>query len=62
MSTFLTALGLAAAIEGMVYAIAPGAVARALARLAALPADRLRLVGLAVAAAGVMTIWLARHA
>ena len=46
------------AVEGLLYAIAPDAVRRALGRLAALPPEQLRLGGLVAAALGIGTAWL----
>jgi hypothetical protein len=46
------------AIEGLLYAVAPGAMRRAIAVLAGLPEDQLRLGGLVAAAIGVGAAWL----
>jgi uncharacterized protein YjeT (DUF2065 family) len=46
------------ATEGLLYALAPGTMRRALAALAAAPDDRLRLGGLAAAAIGIALAWV----
>ncbi|HEV7265338.1 MAG TPA: DUF2065 domain-containing protein [Falsiroseomonas sp.] len=46
------------AVEGLLYAVAPGAMRRAVAALANLPDARLRSGGLAAAAIGTATAWL----
>lgn len=59
-SDLLVGLGLALVIEGLAYA----AFARPLKRMAmevlALPEFTVRLVGLTIAAAGVVVVWLVR--
>lgn len=46
------------ALEGMLYAVAPAAMRRALRRLAEAPEARLRAGGLAAAVIGVGVAWL----
>jgi hypothetical protein len=58
---FVTALALAATIEGMLYSLAPAAMQRVNAQVALLPARALRLAGLAAAVIGVGAVWLIRH-
>ncbi|HLO78842.1 MAG TPA: DUF2065 domain-containing protein [Magnetospirillum sp.] len=58
MKDFLTACALALVIEGVVYALFPGAARR----LLAMPPNALRLTGIAIAAAGVAGVWLVRSA
>ena len=60
MSDFLTALGLAFVIEGVLYALFPGPMRRIVERLTAEPERTLRLAGLGAAAAGVGLVWLVR--
>ena len=55
-SALLGALGLLIAAEGLVYAAFPGHVKRAVAALLALPEDRLRQLGFAAAAFGVLLV------
>lgn len=50
------------ALEGIAYAVAPGAMRRALARLAEAPEQRLRQGGLVAAALGVALAWLLKGA
>ncbi len=45
------------ALEGIAYALAPGAMRRALATLAAAPDQRLRIGGLVAAVLGVGIAW-----
>lgn len=59
LPAFLGALGLLIAAEGLVYAVFPGAVRRAMAALLALPDERLRQIGLATLAAGAALVAVA---
>lgn len=61
-ATLLMGLAVAMAIEGLVYAVAPGAMKRALASLAAAPPERLRLGGLTAAALGIALAWALKAA
>jgi uncharacterized protein YjeT (DUF2065 family) len=56
LSALLGALGLLVAAEGLVYAAFPAQVKRAVAALLALPDERLRQLGLAAAAFGVLLV------
>ena len=56
----MTALALAAAIEGMLYSVLPGAMQRVNAQVALLPASALRVAGLAAAVIGVGAVWAIR--
>jgi hypothetical protein len=60
MADLLAALGLVLAVEGLLFAAFPEAVRRAMIDAAQSPADRMRLVGIASAAAGVVLLWAAR--
>jgi len=60
MTDLLTALSLAIAIEGILYALFPEAMKRMMAEAQKQPAGVLRAVGLAAAAAGVFVLWLVR--
>lgn len=60
MTDFLTALALALVIEGVLYALFPAAMRRAVARVLTLPETQVRLTGLAAAALGVGAVWLLR--
>jgi uncharacterized protein YjeT (DUF2065 family) len=54
----LAGVAVVLAVEGLLYAVAPGVMRRAIASLAALPEDRLRLGGLVAAGIGIGTAWL----
>lgn len=60
MKDFTTALALAAAIEGMLYSVVPGAMQRMNAQVALLPQAALRLGGLVAAILGVGAVWAIR--
>ena len=62
MKDFLTACGVALVIEGVAYALFPGAMQRMIATLLAMPTETLRRFGLLAAALGVAGVWLARSA
>ncbi|UFN50567.1 DUF2065 domain-containing protein [Roseomonas sp. OT10] len=58
----LAGLGVALALEGLAYAVAPGLMRRAVATLAATPEERLRLGGLVAAVLGIGAAFLLTHA
>jgi uncharacterized protein YjeT (DUF2065 family) len=60
VADFLTAIGLVLVIEGVLYALFPGAVRRMLALLITQPPVAVRAAGLAGAALGVVIVWLVR--
>jgi uncharacterized protein YjeT (DUF2065 family) len=60
MSDLLTALALAIAIEGTLYALFPDGMKRMMAVLQTQPPSRLRNAGLVMAATGVGIVWLVR--
>jgi len=60
LKDFTTALALAAAIEGMLYSILPGAMQRMNAQVALLPVSALRIAGLTLAILGVGAVWAIR--
>ena len=60
MTDFLAALGLLLAIEGIVFAAFPGATRKALAEAAEAPIERMRVVGVISAVAGVFIVWVVR--
>ena len=53
----LAGIAVVLAVEGLLYAVAPAAMRRALASLAAQPEARLRAGGLAAAVIGVAVAW-----
>ncbi len=60
MMDFLTALALLLVIEGAIIALFPGAPLVVYRELSKLPAERLRVMGLIAAAAGLGVVWLIR--
>ncbi len=60
MTDFLAALGLAFALEGVIYALAPAAMKNFMQRAQEAPEFVLRMGGLGAAALGVAIVWLAR--
>lgn len=61
MSDLVAALGLAIAIEGILYALFPDGMRRMMERTLALPPQVIRVTGLVAALAGVGLVWLARR-
>jgi uncharacterized protein len=57
---FMTALGIAFVMEGMLYALFPGRARAVWQAIAGMPEGTLRMIGLAGAALGVLTVWLVR--
>ncbi|KJS37672.1 MAG: hypothetical protein VR70_11915 [Rhodospirillaceae bacterium BRH_c57] len=60
MTEFLTALALALAIEGAVYALFPGPMRRMIARVQEMPDSALRIGGVIACGLGVVAVWLIR--
>jgi uncharacterized protein YjeT (DUF2065 family) len=58
LTQLLAGVAVVLAIEGLLYAIAPEAMRRAITMMASQPADRLRLGGLVAAALGIGAAWL----
>ena len=56
---FLRALGLAIVLEGLCWTLFPGGMRRALLQLLPLPESRLRVIGLAALALGLLLVRLA---
>ncbi len=61
MELFLSALGLAMILEGLPYFIAPRQVQEFAKRLPELSGNTIRSLGMAIVAAGLLVIYLARH-
>jgi len=61
MIDLVAALGLAIAIEGILYAHFPDGMRRMMARALELPPSAIRATGLAAAVLGVGLVWLARR-
>ena len=57
----VAALGLALALEGLVFAAFPEAVRRAMLDAAETPRERMRLVGIVSAVIGVVIVWAVRR-
>ena len=62
MSDLVAALGLALAVEGILFAAFPEGVRRAMYEAAHTPSERMRVVGIASAVVGVAIIWAVRQA
>lgn len=60
MQDLLVALALALAIEGALYALFPDQMRRTVAAILAQPTERIRIMGLVAAVAGVLLVWLIR--
>ncbi|MCL6608099.1 MAG: DUF2065 domain-containing protein [Geminicoccaceae bacterium] len=60
MRDLATGLALALVIEGLSWAVAPGAMKRLARRVQELADGPLRVTGLVVAATGVFAVWLIR--
>jgi uncharacterized protein YjeT (DUF2065 family) len=61
MLDLIAALGLALAVEGILFAAFPDGMRRAMFEAAHSPSDRMRLVGILSALAGLGIIWLVRQ-
>ncbi len=60
MTDLLTALALAVALEGAVYALFPGRMKAMLTQVLALPDSALRTAGVVGCGLGVLVVWLLR--
>lgn len=60
MSDLLVGLGIALVIEGLLWALAPGAAIRALQEVSAFPPGVLRTLAWAVVAVGLLIVWSIR--
>jgi Uncharacterized protein conserved in bacteria len=61
MQDLVAALGLALVVEGILFAAFPDGMRRAMYEAAHSPSDRMRLVGILSAIAGLGIIWLIRQ-
>jgi uncharacterized protein YjeT (DUF2065 family) len=61
MLDLLAALGLALAVEGLLFAAFPEGVRRAMYEAAHTPSEHMRLVGIASAVTGILIVWGARQ-
>lgn len=62
MTDLIAALGVALVLEGAAYALFPERMRALMLQVLATPAPSLRTIGLAVAAIGLIIVWLARRA
>ena len=62
MLDLIAALGLALAVEGILFAAFPDGMRRAMYEAAHSPSDRMRIVGLISALVGIGIIWFVRWA
>ncbi len=60
MADLITALGLAIAIEGIAYALFPGAMKKMMVHVLAQPLNNVRWAGLLAVLIGVGLVWLIR--
>ncbi len=60
MTDLFVAIGLVFALEGLLYALAPGLMLRMLRRMQDMPEQSLRTGGIVALALGVLIVWLAR--
>ncbi len=60
MTDLAVALAIAMFLEGVAWALFPGAMKRAMVHVLAQPLSTVRTVGLMVALAGVTAVWLLR--
>ncbi len=60
MLDLIAALGLALAVEGILFAAFPDAVKRAMQDAAQTPTERMRIVGIGSAVIGVVIVWVVR--
>ncbi|HLT03206.1 MAG TPA: DUF2065 domain-containing protein [Geminicoccaceae bacterium] len=60
MVELATAVGLVLVLEGLLWAVSPGAMKRAAALALGMADEQLRLAGLAAVAVGVLLVWLVR--
>jgi uncharacterized protein len=61
MLDLVAALGLALAVEGLLFAAFPDGVRRAMYEAAHTPSDRMRLVGIVSAVVGIAIVWAVRQ-
>ncbi len=61
MIDLIAALGLALAVEGILFAAFPDGMRRAMYEAAHSPSDRMRIVGIISALVGVAIVWLVRQ-
>jgi uncharacterized protein YjeT (DUF2065 family) len=60
MTDFFVAIGLAIAIEGILYALFPNGMKRMMMQVLSMPATSVRTAGITAAMIGVALVWLIR--
>ena len=60
LHAIVQSLGLVFVIEGLIYAVAPGAMRRMMAELPKLSDEQIRIAGVAALALGVLVAWIAK--
>jgi uncharacterized protein len=60
MADFIVALGLVFVIEGLIFAVSPGAAKNAMAHVLDTADGPLRIVGIVAAVLGVLLVWFVR--
>jgi uncharacterized protein YjeT (DUF2065 family) len=60
MSDLAVGLGLVLVLEGLLWALAPGAARKFLEAASSVPEQTLRLAGVSAVALGVVVVWLVR--
>jgi uncharacterized protein YjeT (DUF2065 family) len=60
VADFLTGLGLALVLEGLVYALFPDGMRRAMMQILSLPGSTIRVFGALAIALGVAVVWAVR--
>lgn len=60
MSDFFVAIGLAIALEGILYALFPDAMKKIIMQVLTMPTSAVRTTGVTLAMIGVVIIWLIR--
>lgn len=61
MMDLISALGLALAIEGILFAAFPQGMRKAMFEAAHSPIERMRIIGIACAVLGLLVVWFARQ-
>ena len=61
MVDLVAAFGLVLMLEGLIFAAAPGHAREAMRQVAETSPERLRLIGLVCAVAGIALVWLGRR-
>lgn len=60
MNELITAFGLMLVIEGILYAVCPNVMRKAMAQILILPDNQVRVTALVTAGLGVGVVWLVR--